>query len=168
VGKVKKQPAKRKETEDNEFGPRLELDRYVPGLLRWVHGALANDSSIAYRKHFGVSTGEWMILAYLGYRGMGTGIKMSQHLYMDKAAVSKHLAQLKEKKQIRTIEHSRRNIDVFLTDAGLTTYKSVLKLALKREQLLLKGFSEQEQEQLINFLRRLVKNARAFQDIDSA
>jgi DNA-binding MarR family transcriptional regulator len=145
----------------------LTPETYVPALLAWINGGLTAEGSQAYRRLFKIGIAEWHVLAYLAHVGVGTGLSISRSLYVDKAAVSRSIASLKQKKLVRTTVHSRRNIEVFPTEQGLVKYRNVLRLALQREKLLLKDFSPQERNQLIDFLHRLLRRLPALQELSN-
>ncbi|HWL03968.1 MAG TPA: MarR family winged helix-turn-helix transcriptional regulator [Xanthobacteraceae bacterium] len=145
----------------------LVPESYVPALLAWINGGLTAEGSQAYRRLFGIGIAEWHVLAYLGHIGVGTGLAISKSLYVDKAAVSRSIASLKRKKLVRTVVHSRRNIEVFPTEQGMDRYRKILRLALLREKQLLKDFSPEERAQLIEFLHRLLKRLPDIQNLSA-
>jgi DNA-binding MarR family transcriptional regulator len=139
-------------------GHVLILDKYVPGLLVWVHNKLSNDASKAYRKWFGLRVTDWRVLAYLGVYETGTAAKICNLIGLDKAATSRSIAVLKKKRMLTTAQLKGRNIQLQITKHGRDKYEAILDLALRREEALLSGFSPSERDLLIELLHRLLSN----------
>jgi DNA-binding MarR family transcriptional regulator len=138
--------------------PTLELENYVPGLLSWLHNKYASDGSEVYRRVFGIGMAEWNVLAYLGVFTTGTGAAMSRFLGLDKAAISRAITKLKEKKLAETSHIDKRTIEVSLTALGKEWYEKVTILAKAREQVLLKGLKEEERELALALLHKMLGN----------
>lgn len=136
----------------------LDLDNYVTGLLSWLNNKLSADASNLYRKHSGIGISDWRVLAYLGVKQTGVGAEMSDFLGMDKAAVSRSITSLKEKKFVLADAPDGRKIELRLSKQGVILYNEILAIALKREEILLDGFNKHERTQLIRLMHKMLEN----------
>ncbi|MCB1474516.1 MAG: MarR family transcriptional regulator [Rhodobiaceae bacterium] len=136
----------------------LDLDNYVPALLSWLNNKLSAGGSSLYRERFGIGIADWRVLAYLGVKTSGTGAEISEFLGMDKAAVSRSIASLKQKGLATAKKPGRRSIELLLTAKGALLYNEILDVALVRERALLDGFSDEERLQSITLLQRMLAN----------
>src|SRR5690606_34777650 len=73
---------------------QLDLDRYVPGLLLWLSNKVSSSASALYHERFGVSVTEWRVLAYFKIHPWSTASKACELMGLDKAAVSRSIANL--------------------------------------------------------------------------
>ncbi|WP_238366875.1 MarR family winged helix-turn-helix transcriptional regulator [Mesobacterium pallidum] len=142
----------------HETPQALDLDRYLPALVTWVNNKYASDSSRIYRKYFGIGIADWRVLAYLGVKGTGTGAQMSDFLGMDKAAISRSLQFLGSLGCVELAEQQGRRSVMRLSGPGVRLYNEVLQIALKREEVLMKGLSDQDRETLFKLLHRVHEN----------
>lgn len=136
----------------------LDLDNYVPALLSWLNNKLSAGGSSLYRDRFGIGIADWRVLAYLGVKTSGTGAEISEFLGMDKAAVSRSIASLKQKGLATAKKPGRRSIELYLTAKGALLYNEILDVALMREKALLDGFTDAERLQAIGLLQRMLAN----------
>ena len=136
----------------------LILDRHLPALLTWINNKYSADASQLFRKKFGIGIADWRVIAFLGVHGVGTSAEMSEFLGMDKAAVSRCAAFLLKRGLICTHERNGRSVSLRLSDSGSTLYRQVLKIAFRREALLLDGLDADEVAQLLRLLNRVHGN----------
>ena len=135
----------------------LDLERYVPALLVFLANKLTSGASALLRRHFDVGTTEWRIMAMLGVEPWIAAGRVCKVIGFDKAAVSRSLAMLQDKRLVRARSHHSdgRSSVYALSDRGWRLHGRILKLSLEREQRLLGGLSAAEREVLINLLNRL-------------
>lgn len=136
----------------------LELGRCISAIVTSLNNKLSSGASQEYRRSFDLGVIEWRIIFQLASERWSTGAQLSQAIGLDKAAVSRSLAQLKARQLVRFRPASGRRIEVALTQKGWATYKNVLPVALQRETRLLTGFTAAEVDQLVLLLHRLVAN----------
>lgn len=87
---------------------------------------------------------------------------LCKRLLLDKARVSRLVKQLEEKdyinKNISTID--RRIFEISITDKGMMTIEDILEMLDECNEFILKGLSENEVNQLIRTLDKLVENVK--------
>lgn len=136
----------------------LDLDRYVPAVLVWASNQVANSASRLYRQEFGIGITDWRVLVYIEIYPWSTGAEASNFMGLDKGAVSRSVAHLRERGFLKSKSEGLRKIKYATTAAGKKLYQRMLKTALAREEALLAGFSSNERELLLQFLHRLLEN----------
>ncbi|MCA0936904.1 MarR family transcriptional regulator [Vibrio alginolyticus] len=135
----------------------LDLDNYVPALVNSLANKLSSGASACYRKHFGIGVVEWRVLALLAVENSITANRICQVIGLDKSAVSKAVKQAEQKQWIslkKDAQDGRQSL-ISLTTAGQEIHDKVLQVALKREQILLNDFSDEEQRLLIKLMHKL-------------
>jgi DNA-binding MarR family transcriptional regulator len=138
----------------------LDLDNYVPTYLTQCTNKWASSSSRIYLAKFGIGINEWRTMTLLAIEPGIAASRMSAIMGLDKALISRTLGVLEEQGfATRGVPLGRGRREVFLTPAGQRLHDKVLKLALKREEELLDGFSRSEIDILLGLLRRLTNNA---------
>lgn len=138
----------------------LDLERYVPALLVFLANKLTSGASSLLRRHFGVGTTEWRIMALLAVEPWITANRVCKVIGFDKAAVSRSLAMLQDKALVSSRPHASdsRSQQLALSRAGWRLHDRIIRLSLAREERLLSGLSAAEREQLIALLNRLHEN----------
>jgi len=138
-------------------GIRLNLDRYVPGLLTFVSNKLSRGASAIYRNLFGIGITEWRILSLLALEPGIPAQRICHVIGFDKALVSRTIKTLQKDRYVvvrSDVSDSRRQT-ITLTPAGLELHDRVIKVSLEREKLLLLDFSEKEIDILLKLLHRM-------------
>src|SRR5438270_12979875 len=126
----------------------LELGRCISAIVTSLNNKLSSGASQEYRRSFDLGVIEWRIIFQLASERWSTGAQLSQAIGLDKAAVSRSLAQLKARQLVRFRPASGRRIEVALTQKGWAAYRNVLPVALQRETCLLTDFTAAEVDQL--------------------
>lgn len=139
---------------------KLDLKRYVPALVTYLANKLSSGASVCYRRHFDIGVTEWRLIALLKVDTNITANHISEVIGLDKAAVSRALKFLKERRLVSFVKNAKdgRSTLIALTSSGEDIHDQIIKVALKREELLLKNFSEQELDTLINLLNKMNNN----------
>lgn len=139
---------------------KLDLKRYVPALVTYLANKLSSGASACYRRHFDIGVTEWRLIALLKVETNITANHISEVIGLDKAAVSRALKFLKERRFVSFVKNAKdgRSTLIALTSGGEEIHDQIIKVALKREELLLKNFSEQELDTLINLLNKMNNN----------
>jgi DNA-binding MarR family transcriptional regulator len=135
----------------------VQRDRYVPYLLGRISKGIASAASALYRQRLGVGINDSRIVVVLGRRPRITAKELSEDTSLNKSVISRSLGVLRAKGIVR-IDDSNGLRQVELTAAGLDLHDRISHVALDREQLMLKGFSQQEKQALISYLHRMLKN----------
>jgi DNA-binding MarR family transcriptional regulator len=144
----------------------IQLEGYVPYLLRATANKLSQSRSAEYKRLFGIGLNEWSCLALLAKEPEITAGRITEVSGFDKAVISRSLRALEDKGMVCSVsapEHNRKRI-ISLTPEGRRVHDEIMKLALAKEQLLLTGLSESERKQLVTSLRRLHGNVSLMLD----
>ncbi len=144
---------------------QLDLDRYVPGLLLWLSNKISSSASALYHERFGISVTEWRVLAYFKIYPWSTASKACELMGLDKAAVSRAIAQLVAKGVLASRPQGLRKIEYRVTTEGNQLHNAVYRFAMAREQALLQGISEAERVVLIDLLQRMLGNLGEVQQV---
>ena len=135
-----------------------DIDNYVPALITWVYNKVASRSSSIYLARFGVGLTDWRIIAYLGLFDGGTNAQICDYIGFDKAAVSRAVSLLKTKGIAVVTPINRRDLKIELTKEGRELGEEILSVALEIEANLLAGVTEEEKQQLLAILRKVLGN----------
>lgn len=114
----------------------------------------------------GLGAGQPKLLDYLAVHGPCMQQQLADYFEIDAAAVSRMVASMQKGGFIvqKTDENSRRRNYIELTEKGRQA--TVIWEAHYKEiqDIMLQGFSEQEQEQLADYLNRLYQNVRTWKE----
>jgi DNA-binding MarR family transcriptional regulator len=135
----------------------VHRDRYVPYLLGRISKGIASAASVLYRQQLGVGINDSRIVVVLARRPRITAKDLSEDTALNKSVVSRSLSVLRAKGMVR-IAQSEALRCVELTPSGMAMHDRISQVALDREQLMLKGFSEAEKRELIGYLHRMLGN----------
>jgi DNA-binding MarR family transcriptional regulator len=152
----------------DETAMRLDLERYVPGLLTFLANKLSRGASVLYRKHFGVGIIEWRVMALLAIEPGITAARVCHVIGLDKAPASRALSGLRQRGLVveeRDTRDQRRRL-ARLTPAGVALHDRIIEVALERERLLLGCLEAAERDALIALLNRLHANLDAVKRAD--
>jgi MarR family transcriptional regulator, organic hydroperoxide resistance regulator len=121
---------------------------------------LLNLDLVEKLRHEGINVARWRILAVLA---MGDGITISEIIdraMMQQSALSRVLMTMEEEEYVRRVPRrdDGRYVDVFLTDKGRALFNSLDPVVRRRQNRLLRGFSQQETDAASALLRRLIQN----------
>ena len=138
--------------------PRLDLERYVPGLLTFVSNKMSRGASRTYRELFGVGVTEWRVISLLALEPGIPHSRVSEVIGLDKALVSRVVQALLDQRYVtvKPDPNDKRSTLVTLTAAGLRLHDRIIPVALEREKLLLSTLSVADTDALIRFLHQLL------------
>jgi len=155
--------SKSAETADAGTGPTLDLNRYVPAFVTFIANKLSNSATVFYQRNFGVNVTEWRIMSLLAIEPGIPASRICHVIGFNKGPVSRTLAVMEKRGliAIRTAPDDGRSHAISLTARGRTTHDKVIVAALDRERKLLSCLSKDEQETLIELLRRIHENLGA-------
>jgi len=135
----------------------VHRDRFIPYLLGRISRGIASAASILYRKRLGIGINDSRIVIVLGRRPRITAKDLAEDTSLNKSVISRSLSTLRSKGIVRIDEREgRREVD--LTPAGHALHDRISRVALEREDLMLKGFNSKERALLLGYLHRLMKN----------
>ena len=146
-----------------EAGPTLDLERYVPAFITFIANKLSNSATALYQREFGVNVTEWRIMSLLAIEPGIPASRICHVIGFDKGPVSRTLGAMEKRGliAIRTDPNDGRTHSISLTAKGRATHDKVIIAAFERERRLLSCLSKDEQEVLIDLLRRLHENLGA-------
>ena len=150
---------------------RTQLSRTAAGWtstpyhLVTIGNAISWGSAREYLHRFGIGVNEWRLLAHIAHEPGCTAAEVSQFLRIDKAVVSRSVRSLIEKELVGT-DVSGGTRRLYLTERGVEMHDNVLPIALRREQILLDGFTAEERSELMSMLRRMHSNLTAMNEFD--
>ena len=138
-------------------GAALRLPSYLPYRLSVASNKASGLIAPAYQAKFGLSIWEWRVIAVLGEGRPLTAQALCEATAMDKVTVSRAIRALDERGLVQRKPNpgDKRASDVTLTTQGGEVYAEVAPLALRYEQMLLEGFSDEERGQLMALLEKL-------------
>ncbi|MBV8700157.1 MarR family winged helix-turn-helix transcriptional regulator [Bradyrhizobium sp.] len=144
-------------------GQTLDLERYVPAFITFIANKLSNSATVFYQTNFGVNVTEWRIMSLLAIEPGIPASRICHVIGFDKGPVSRTLAALQKRGlvAIRTDPNDGRSHSISLTARGRAIHDQVIVAALERERKLLSCLDQEEQEVLIDLLRRLHENLGA-------
>ena len=140
----------------------IDMDSYIPGLITVLGNKLTSQTSIMYRRQFGVGAIEWRILSLLATMADATSSDVSRASGLDKAAIARNLGTLQRKGAVTMTddpEHGRRRL-VTLTASGRRLHNKILISARKNERQLLSCFTKAQSTSLTRLLQRLRAHLR--------
>ena len=137
--------------------PERSVGRWVSVLYRFGGVYIGNRLS-----HLGLGNGAIQFLAYLYLRDGRSQDELATILAIDKGTTTRALHRLESRGLIeRRMDNADRRVNrIFLTDKAREHEDEVWAALYDWREALLQGFSVDEREELLSFLRRLVDNAK--------
>src|SRR5712672_3519470 len=159
-------PRKATQIRGARTGQTLDLERYVPAFVTFIANKLSRSATAFYQKRFGVNVTEWRIMSLLAIEPGITASRICHVIGFDKGPVSRTLALMQKRGlvAIKTGPLDGRSHSISLTPKGRQTHDAVIVAALERERRLLACLRKDEQEVLIDLLRRIHSNIGAVTD----
>jgi DNA-binding MarR family transcriptional regulator len=144
-------------------GAGIDHARYVPALLTNLASKLSRSGSALYRRHFGVGTIEWRIMALLAVEPGIPASRICAVIGLDKGPVSRSLAVLETRGLVAVAADAAdtRKRLALLTEAGRALHDRILAVAREREHRLLSCLTPAQREALIATLNLLHDNLPA-------
>jgi DNA-binding MarR family transcriptional regulator len=158
-------PATTKPSGINDVSPRSSQiggilgEEHIAVLLSSVGTRLNRGANAYYRTAWNLSMVEWRLLTVLKDTEFLNVGELSEAAGLDKAAVSRSLALLEERKLV-SVEQTRtrgRAAIAKLTVEGRDLSEKLLQVSLEREALLFKYFTPADKEHLNVLLRQLTR-----------
>lgn len=136
---------------------KINIERHATAQINMLANKLMMKSSSAYTQNFGIGMMEWRVIAVLSNNPNSSLQVVSDILGLDKAAISRTIKKLEEKKYISIDgdETDKRVYVINLTNSGKELYEVAADFAIEREKQLLENLNEEEKDQLFKLLRIL-------------
>ena len=140
----------------------LILEDFLPYRLSILSNTVSSTIASAYNKRFGLSIPEWRVIAILGRFPGLSAVEVAERTLMDKVAVSRAVSKLIKTGRVdrQFADADRRRSILNLSEDGRKVHDEIAPLALKFEQDLLHGLSEDEIQTLNVIMERLLARAR--------
>lgn len=140
----------------------LILEDFLPYRLSILSNTVSNTIATAYNKRFGLSIPEWRVIAVLGRFPGLSAVEVAERTLMDKVAVSRAVTKLINSGRVdrQFADADRRRSILRLSADGRQVHDEIAPLALKFEEDLLHGLSEDEIQTLSVIMERLLARAR--------
>lgn len=142
---------------------RIDYGTFTPGVLTILSNKLGTSASVVYRGCFGLTATECRVILLLAGQPGIPAQRISAVIGFDKGLVSRTVHHLAEMGLVAPQDSNRRPL-LELTAAGFEMHDKIIKVALKREKLLLTGFSKSEAATLTSMLRRIGANLQLVWD----
>ena len=144
-------------------------DRSVGYLMRNVIGSIREQANAQLAKH-DLTYVQWVPLYTLVMQDGNTVASLSRELGIDAGAMTRSIHRLEAKGLVRR-ERSRtdrRVVNLVLTPAGRKVARRVPEVLSRLLNAHLRGFSEAEWHQLLQFLQRMLANGQALREAATA
>jgi DNA-binding MarR family transcriptional regulator len=108
----------------------------------------------------GINLTRWRILAVLAMGEGITIIEIIDRAMLQQSALSRALVNMEKEGYVRRVPSRKdaRYVQVFLTDAGRSLFKTLDVVVRRRQRRLLQGFSPRERAAAFALIRRLTRN----------
>jgi DNA-binding MarR family transcriptional regulator len=140
----------------------LILEDFLPYRLSILSNTVSSTIASTYDRRFGLSIPEWRLIAVLGRFPGLSAVEVAERTLMDKVAVSRAVSKLLKSGRIdrQFADADRRRSILNLTEEGRKVHDEIAPMALKFEEDLLHGLSEDEIHTLNVLTERLLARAR--------
>jgi len=140
----------------------LILEDFLPYRLSILSNTVSSTIASAYNKRFGLSIPEWRVIAVLGRFPGLSAVEVAERTLMDKVAVSRAVTKLIKTGRVdrQFADADRRRSILHLSEEGKNVHNEIAPLALKFEEDLLHGLSEDDIHTLNVLMERLLAKAR--------
>jgi DNA-binding MarR family transcriptional regulator len=130
-------------------------DTVIATRVNWLGNRLVTTASATFGQ-IGLGFLDARILYLLGRRPDITAARIAEILGVDAAAISRAVKSLKARKLIAEARAALRVLS--LTEDGWAMCRLAEKISDEREMRLLRGFSEEEAQQMLALLNRMLDN----------
>lgn len=128
--------------------------------VRRIANLMSSAAAAVYRREFDLSLAEWRLLGLLGKTQPMTVNWLARQAALDKAQVSRVVAQIVEKGYVRKEPGPRRSSQLILTEDGHALYGRVIRAANARDEQVLSTLTAEERATLDVVLDKLTDRAR--------
>lgn len=149
----------------NEFAKQhgmemLERDDATPSMYINDISKVFNTTVGRAMERMDISHGFRRILFHLAHNDGMTQLQLVKLTHLTAPTISVALAKLESDKFVirKTDEKDMRQVRVYLTEKGREHDNFVRRKCRETEEIMLKGITKEEQEQLCDLLKRLLKN----------
>ena len=148
--------------EDSDNHKILELHEFFPYLVRVFYRDVTTAIASIYQVQFGMTPAEWRSMVLIGPHNKLTANEIVMRSTMDKVTVSRAITRMKRNGWIEThanIADGRSKL-ISLSSEGKSVYYDLTPQALKMEQKLLRGISDEQKRQFISIMNQISASRR--------
>lgn len=111
----------------------------------------------------GVSPAQWQVFVVLWEKDGIVQRDLAEHMAIEQATLTRTLDRMERDGFVerKRDENDRRRIRVFVTEMGFGLINTLVPKAMKVQETITKGFSDEELDLFRSFLRRLIGNTNA-------
>ena len=126
-------------------------------------------SHLSFKKHlltclkeYNLKSGQPKVLEYIATHEGCQQKDIAEYCNVETATLSIVLSNLEKRKMIKRkpLKNDKRAYSIFLGKEGREIYKNVIEIIKDTEEIALQGFSDEEREQLVEYLSRVRNNIR--------
>ena len=147
---------------DNNNDKELILDDYFPHRLAILSHTVSTLIARTYDQRFGLTIPEWRVIAILGRFPELSAVEVAERTMMDKVAVSRAVTKLIKSGRVdrEFADADRRRSILNLSVDGRQVHDKIALLALRIEDDLLHGLTDDQIRTLNDVIERLLARAR--------
>jgi len=147
----------------------LALEEFLPYRLSVLSSLVSRSLARMYERRFGISAGEWRVLANLARFGPLSANGVCDRSAMDKVQVSRAVAKAVDAGLIdRSVDpYDRRRSVLSLTPKGQAIHDEIVPMAEDFESYLQDALTQEERDSLGEMLNRLISRANAPRSLDA-
>jgi DNA-binding MarR family transcriptional regulator len=148
--------------EEEQKDKELILEDFLPYKLAILSHTVSSLVAHVYDKRFGLTIPEWRVIAIVGRFPGLSAVEVAERTMMDKVAVSRAVTKLIKSGRIdrEFADADRRRSILNLSAQGRKVHDEIAPLALKMEDDLLHGLTDEEVQKLNSVIERLLARAR--------
>ena len=147
---------------ENETEKELILEDFLPYRLAILSHTVSSLIARVYDKRFGLTIPEWRVIAIVGRFPGLSAVEVAERTMLDKVAVSRAVTKLIKAGRIdrEFADADRRRSILTLSEDGRKVHDEIAPLAMRMENDLLHGLSDEQIETLNTVIERLLARAR--------
>ena len=147
---------------DEKNDRELILEDFLPYRLAILSHTVSSSIARAYDQRFGLTIPEWRVIAILGRFPGLSAVEVAKRTMLDKVAISRAVAKLIKGGRIdrQFADADRRRSILNLSADGRKVHDEVAPLALRIEDDLLRGLTDDQIGTLNEVIERLLARAR--------
>ena len=140
--------------------PVVDPSTYIPYFFAAINNALSRGASRIYLEKFNIGIVEWRVVSMLAIEPRIPAQRICEVISLDKAATSRALRQLQQNDYLgfKSSERDPRRKIWWLNDRGYELHDNILRVALGREQNLIRGIDPENLEVFLNVMRKMRDN----------
>lgn len=147
---------------NNDLDKELILEDFLPYKLAILSHTVSSLVARVYDNSFGLTIPEWRVIAIVGRFPGLSAVEVAERTMMDKVAVSRAVTKLIKRGRLQRefADADRRRSILSLSADGQQVHDEIAPLALKMEDDLLHGLTDEEIATLNTVIERLLARAR--------